>query len=157
MNALVVRIGRLEPMRVASAYGFGVNPEQLAWQMLTGWAKPKGLLDDLDAHPIFGFNNPYPLPGNPKYGYEFWIKVGAEVEPEGQIRITEFLGGLYAVTRCEVQGHPETNVPAGWKNLAEWCKSNHHVFGSHHALERCLSDPEDQEHLVLNLYCPIVA
>ena len=82
------------------------------------WAQPKGFLDDLATHPIFGFNNPYPIPQNPRYGYEFWMKVGVEVGPEGEIRIGGFLGGLYAVTRCEAQGHPEKNIPAGWQSLA---------------------------------------
>ncbi len=31
MNELEVRIVRLEPMRVASAQGFGQNPEEIAW------------------------------------------------------------------------------------------------------------------------------
>ena len=83
MSTTDVQIVRLEPMRVASTYGFGEHPEDQAWQILAEWAKPKGLLDDIDAHPIFGFNNPYPTPDNPKYGYEFWIKVGPAVEPEG--------------------------------------------------------------------------
>jgi hypothetical protein len=74
MNNLNAQIVKLEPMRMASAYGFGENPEEQAWQKLAGWAKPRGFLDDKTAHPVFGFNNPNPKPENPKYGYEFWIK-----------------------------------------------------------------------------------
>jgi DNA gyrase inhibitor GyrI len=141
-------------MRVATAYGFGENPEQLAWQALVAWAKPKCLLEDLEAHPIFGLNNPYPRQDNPKYGYEFWIKVGPELEPEGGIRIEECFGGLYAVTRCEVKGHPES-IPVTWQRLVKWCKENRHTLGHHPALEHFLGTPDDLEHLVLNLYCPI--
>ncbi len=154
MNRLTVRVVRLEPMRVATAYGFGVNPEERAWHTLVAWAAPKGLLDNPEEHPIFGLNNPYPVPDNPRYGYEFWIKVGPEVEPEGYIRIEEFFGGLYAVTRCEVNGHPE-QIPATWQKLAEWCKENDHPLGRHPALERFLTSPGDLEHLVMDLCCPV--
>ncbi|MGA9118237.1 MAG: GyrI-like domain-containing protein [Bacteroidota bacterium] len=152
-----VEIVRLEPMRVASTYGFGVNPEEKAWQNLVEWATPKGLLEDLAAHPIFGFNNPYPVQGNPKYGYEFWIKVGPEIEPDDGVRIEEFLGGLYAVARCEVRGHPEENIPEGWRSLVDWCKNNHHALGHHHALEKFLSSPADVNRLILDLCCPIIS
>lgn len=152
-----IEIRRLDPMRVASTHGFGANPEEVAWRKLVEWATPKGLLRDLTTHPIFGFNNPYPTPDNPRYGYEFWIKVGPETEPEGEVRIGEFLGGLYAVARCEANGHPEKNIPSGWQNLAEWCRNNNHPLGHHHALEKFLTSPADPSQLILELCCPIIS
>ncbi len=152
---MAINIIRLEPMRVASAYGFGDQPEAIAWDKLSAWAKPKGFLDDIGCHPIFGFNNPYPTEEHPRYGYEFWMKVGAETEPEDEIRIGEFFGGTYAVARCEVNGHPE-NILAAWQLLATWCKQNNHTMG-HNALERFLTTPDDLERLVLELHCPIVS
>ena len=151
-----IHIVRLPALRVASAYGFGFQPEEHAWNQLVQWAQPKGLLGDFEAHPIFGFNNPYPTPESPKYGYVFWIGVDQTVEPEGTIRIEEFFGGSYAVSRCEVNGDPGGRIPAKWKTLAEWCKLNHYTMGKHPALEQFLSRPDDIEHLVLNLYCPIL-
>ena len=151
-----IEIVHLDAVRVASAYGFGANPEEIAWRKLVAWAKPKGFLDDIALHPIFGLNNPYPSGPNARYGYEFWIKVGPEVEPEGEIRIGEFLGGNYAVARCEVKGHPES-IAGGWQELAVWCKKNNHALASHHALERFLSIPDDLNALVLELCCPIVS
>jgi DNA gyrase inhibitor GyrI len=152
-----VRIVRLEPMRVASAYGFGTSPEEAAWQTLAGWAKPKGFLDNLTEHPLFGFNNPYPTPDNPNYGYEFWIRVGSDVEPGGGVRIGEFFGGTYAVTRCEVRGNPGSTVPPAWQSLVQWCKDHQRTLGQHHALEGFLTLPDDLNRLVLNLYCPILS
>ncbi|MDD1750520.1 MAG: GyrI-like domain-containing protein [Methanothrix sp.] len=148
---------KLDPMRVASAYGFGEQPELTAWENLKQWAKPKGLLEDLEAHPIFGFNNPYPTRNTPKYGYVYWIKVGPDVEPEGNVRIEEFFGGTYAVQRCEVLGDPGRTVPSGWQSLAEWCKKNDHALAKHPALEQFLCPPDDLDHLVLLLHCPILA
>ncbi len=155
MNADEIQIVHLQPMRMASAYGFGEHPEDQAWQQLANWARPRGFLDNIEAHPIFGFNNPYPTPDSPKYGYEFWIKVAREVEPDGQIRIVEFLGGAYALGRCEVQGHPET-IPTSWQNLVQCCRDNNRVFGKHQALEGFVGTPDDLDHLVLDLYCPII-
>lgn len=155
MNAHTIEIVHLASMRIASAYGFGTNPEEVAWKRLCAWAKPKGYLADLHKNIVLGFNNPYPTAEHPRYGYEFWVKVGAEAEPEGDIRIEEFFGGTYAVARCEVMGHPETNVPAAWQALATWCKEHGHPPKPGHAFERILSSPDDLETLVLELYCPL--
>ena len=48
MSELDVRIVKLEPMRVASLWGYGPEPETIAWEKLRAWADPKGLLDDFD-------------------------------------------------------------------------------------------------------------
>jgi DNA gyrase inhibitor GyrI len=154
MDNFTVRLTNLEPMRVATAYGFGENPEEKAWQALVTWAGPRCLFDELEAHPIFGLNNPYPTPGSPKYGYEFWIKVEPEIEPEGCVRIEEFFGGPYAVMRCEVKAHPE-KIGESWQKLAQWCKENQHPHGRHPALERFLTNPGDLGNLVMDLYYPL--
>jgi DNA gyrase inhibitor GyrI len=154
-SPLNIQIVRLDAMRIASAYGFGDSPEEVAWQNLARWAKPRGFLDNLSDHPVYGFNNPYPTPATPRYGYELWMKVGPEVEPENDVRIGEFFGGLYATTRCEVHGNPE-KIPATWQSLAAWCKTNGYATGTHHALERYLSSPDDLASLMLELYCPIL-
>ncbi len=116
MSELDVRILELPPLRVACAHGFGAGPEDIAWKKLLDWAGPKGLLDDPQAHRIFGFNNPDPSPGSPNYGYEFQIVVGPEVEAAGEIKIKLMPGGKYAALRC-------TGIPGigeRWQQLAAW-------------------------------------
>jgi DNA gyrase inhibitor GyrI len=98
MSELDVRIVKLEPMRVASAFGFGEQPEYEAWEKILTWAKSVGITD-FEGYRFFGFNNPSPSPGNPNYGYEQWMTVDADVQPGEGIDIKEFAGGLYAVTR----------------------------------------------------------
>lgn len=156
MNTFDVHIVSLDPMRVASAYSFGDNPEEQAWNKLALWAKQKGFLGNNADHPVFGFNNPNPSSANPKYGYEFWMKVDPSTEPSGDIRIVEFLGGTYAATRCTAQGDPGRNIPVAWKALAGWCKKNNHRFGHHQPLESVVSGQDNPAELVLDLYCPIV-
>ena len=72
---LDVRIVQLEPLRVASALGFGPSPEAIAWEKILGWARQNGLPDAAStgatgkpAPRFFGFNNPSPSPGSPNYG-----------------------------------------------------------------------------------------
>lgn len=156
MSELDVRIVKLEPMRVASAHAFGPGPEGEAMEKLVAWAKPKGLLDDRKGHRIFGFNNPDPSPGSPNYGYEFWIVIGPDVEPEDEIKVKEFPGGLYAVTRCEVLGDAYDIIPATWKQLVTWLENSKYRGSTHQWLEEQLSPIGGTEDFVLDLYMPIV-
>jgi DNA gyrase inhibitor GyrI len=142
-------------MRVASVHGFGESPESQAWDKLIAWAGPKGLLDDVEKHRIFGFDNPNPSPGSPNYGYEFWIVVDPDVEPDGDVRIVGFRGGLYAVARCEGLG----NIGRVWQDLVGWREDSKYRGGSHQWLEEHIGPVEasqDPDALVLDLYLPIV-
>ena len=95
MNALEVRIINLAPIHVVSFLGFGPNPEELAWEQLTAWAGPQGLLESSEKHRLFGFNNPNPSAGSPNYGYEVWIEVDPEeVATEEDVKIKRFQGGI---------------------------------------------------------------
>ncbi len=154
MNNFNVRIVNLEPKRVASVLGFGGSPEEQAWEKLVAWAGPKGLLEDIKQHPIFGFDNPKPSPGSPNYGYEFWITVGPEVEPEGEVKIQTFSGGLYAVAGC--QG--VENISPTWKQLVAWLDDSRYKHAHHQWLEQHLgyaNDAPDGESLLMDLHMPI--
>ena len=162
MSELEVRVVRLEPMRVASLWGFGDNPEEEAFTKLEAWARPKGYLDDPEKHPIFGFNNPSPAPGSPNYGYEVWIQVGPEVEPEGEVRIVGFDGGLYAVARCEVPSGNYDVIGRIWKGLATWREDSQYKCASHQWLEKSVLIPQwpipiepPGIEFVMDLYLPI--
>lgn len=152
MNTLDVRIVTLDPMRVASVLGFGPSPEAAAWQKLAAWAGPRGLLAEPDRPRIFGFNNPSPSPASPNYGYEFWIVVGPDVQAEGDVRIKQFDGGLYAVTRC--QG--VDNITPTWKQLVAWLAASAYRQAHHQWLEEHISTVDvAPNELTLDLYAPI--
>lgn len=116
MNDLEVKIIHLEPMRIASALGFGTSPEPIAWQKIIKFAESQGWLNDLDSHRFFGFNNPSPSPGSPNYGYEQWITVDPDTEAQEGIKIIDFPGGDYAVARCEGLGE----IGEIWQKLVAW-------------------------------------
>jgi AraC family transcriptional regulator len=150
MTELDVRIVKLEPMLVASAYGFGESPEGVAWDNMLAWAKGKGLLEK--PYRNFGFNNPNPSPGSPRYGYEIWITVQPDVEPGEGIRVLDFNGGLYAVARCEGL----QNIGDVWRALATWREDSRYQKAYHQWLEELLTPPDVPfEDYIFDLYLPI--
>lgn len=154
MDEINVRIVKLEKMRAASFYSFGQQPEYEAWSKLEAWAKPKGYLDDIEHHRIFGFDNPSPTPASPNHGYEFLIAIGPETEVEEGIKIVDFPGGLYAVMNTGRIEDPWDTIPKAWMKLSEWLEQSKYCMGKHQYLEEHLGSPK--EDWSLDLYMPIV-
>jgi DNA gyrase inhibitor GyrI len=151
MNELHIRIVKLEPMRAASTHGFGAGPEHKAWEKMRAFMQQKGYMNDLKAHRFFGFNNPDPSPGSPNYGYEQWITVTPDVEPEGDVRVKSYGGGLYAVAHCQLSHITET-----WKQLIVWREGSRYKPAHHQWLEECLTpfyEPEGD--IAFDIYLPI--
>lgn len=156
MSELDIRIVRLEPTWVASVLGFGTQPENEAWQKLIDWAKPKGYLDQPEQHRIFGFNHPEPTPDSPNYGYELWLTVKSQIETEGEVEIIRFLGGLYAVARCEVKGNPYETIPSTWQSMVEWREQSRYKSANHQWLEAFVETSRMAEGIfTLDLYLPV--
>ena len=155
MSELDVRIVNLEPMRVASFWGFGASPERAAWDQLLAWARPRGLLGNREAHRLFGFNNPNPSAGSPNYGYETWIVVDPDTEAEGGAKIVDFEGGLYAVTRCVVPQGQFDVIGLTWQRLVAWREDSRYKGGTHQWLEESVPIDLPDTEFVLDLYLPI--
>ena len=151
MSDTDVRIERLNPLRVAWVRAVGRSPEQDAWDRLTAWARPAGLLDDPVAHAVFGFNNPSPTSTAAEYGYELWIAIDKTSQPPEPIGVKEFPGGLYAVASC-----PLTEVPQRWKDLIRWVHSTPHTWQkTAHGLERVRNPLAPPPEMILDLYLPL--
>ncbi len=153
MTELPVRIIRLEPLRVAMSYGFGASPEGIAWEKLMAYVRAKELDKDNQAHRYFGFNNPSPTPGSPNYGYEQWITVDPETQGEGEVKIKEFGGGLYAVTRCQL-----AHITEVWMQLVGWREKSRYRQANHQWLEEVIANPAAVEvngDTEFDLYLPI--
>jgi hypothetical protein len=137
-------------MRVASFYGFSETPENDAHAKTDAWLKAHGL-DKKGAFRHFGFNNPNPSAGSPKYGYEIWILPEGKLPEDGDAEIKEFPGGLYAVGPCSGL---ET-IGQDWQKLVAWRDSSEYQCGKHQWLEEILDPPVSLEDLSFHLYLPI--
>ena len=146
-TGLEVKIVDLKTMSVASFRAISESPEHDAASKLASWAQGKGYLDDLDTHPIFGFNNPSPTRGKKEYGYEFWIKVHDDFEEKGTV-IKEITGGRYAVTLSESL----SIIGERWMQLVQWVKDNGYEFGDAQCLEKTHDFSAPDEELALDLY-----
>lgn len=139
---------------MAITKAFGAAPEKESWQRLRDWAAPRGLLEDSDRHPVFGFNNPPPSSDRKEYGYEFWIRVDPAMEPEEEIAVKDFEGGLYAVTTCTNL----SKVGEIWMDLWKTVQSGEFPYEwrpGTHELEKHRTPLAPPEQLVLDLYLPI--
>lgn len=152
MSDLDVRIVHLEPLHVACTHGFGESPEIEAFEKMLAYVKSTGLdLDDATVR-CFGFNNPSPSPGSPNYGYDVWVTVGPDSEPEGDVTIIDFPGGLYGVAGCK----GTSNIGVVWQQLVNWLEDSQYRRGHHQWLEELLTPPDlDYENYRFDLYIPI--
>ena len=154
MNEFNVRIVRLEPLRAACVNGFGVSPEGEAWSKLWQWAEGKGLLANYETRRYFGYNNPNPTPGSPNYGYDQWMTVEPEVKSEAEVKVFDFPGGLYAVTRTRLD-----KIGENWMRLVAWVEASPYQGLHAICLEECLTPKAardgDMEAMELDLYLPV--
>ncbi len=152
-NTLVdIRIIRLPAFRVAYYRALSEHPEQDAWKVLNAWARDNNLMDGKTSSGLFGFDNPSPFKGNPIYGYEVWMRVAEGITESGDIKIKDFPGGLYAVTRTYLP-----TIGENWQRLVKWRKRSPYKHGSHQWLEQPLSPPGTPDNsILLDLYLPIL-
>ncbi|MCB2209832.1 GyrI-like domain-containing protein [bacterium] len=154
MSELTVRIVELPSLRVASALGFGQEPEDQAWKKILTFLDEKGLRGGMAEMKFYGFNNPDPSHGSPNYGYEQWVVVPDDVEATEDVEIKTFPGGKYAVTRCT--GIP--NLPETWMALRAWREDSPHLYGSHQWLEQWVNPSAagmDVDTVEMDLFMPI--
>lgn len=152
MSEIEVKIVNLEAKRMLSAYGFGAEPEGMAWEKLMAFGLEKGLIVEGKAPATYGFNNPNPSEGSPNYGYEIWLPVDVGIEPEGDLRINDFKGGLYAVTTFKGL----ENIGEIWGKLVKWREGSKYKHATHQWLEHLKTWPDlPPEEFVFDLYLPI--
>ena len=151
-----VRIVNLPAMRVASALGYGTEPENQATRMIAEFAQSIDLKPGDPGYRAFGFNNPNPSPGSPNYGYEMWLVVDPEVEAEEPIQIKDTPGGKYAVARFTGL----SNIGRIWRELVVWFEDSPYTRPPNccTCLEEVVNPGEtDPEKWVFDLYLPIAA
>jgi DNA gyrase inhibitor GyrI len=129
-----VQFVKLPPMKVASALGYGEQPETEAWNKIFSWMKAHNLLSDLSKRRFFGFNNPDPSPGSPNYGYEQWVTNPENIPAEGDIKVFDFPGGYYATLECQL-----LNIGEAWGELVNWQAGSKYRMAPNQCLEEALT------------------
>lgn len=160
MNDFKVRIEELGPMQVASVRVISTTPENDAWLKMRVWADKHGLLNNLERHPVFGFNNPNPSKDKPEYGYEFWIKLDPDADygPSEGVEFKKFQGGKFAVATSKLKEDIDSDgVLRTWKNLVKWAEeSEYEIDREIQCLERALQTDVSEDELILDLYLPLL-
>jgi AraC family transcriptional regulator len=151
---LDVKIVRLEPMRVACFNGYGPEPENLVFQKVRDYVRQKGLDRDANTHRFFGYNNPNPSAGSPNYGYDVLVTVDESVESEGEMRVFDFPGGLYAVLRFKPSSGEE--IFPTWQKFVAWQEKSRYRPARHQWLEEHIGDINKTfPDLTMDLYMPV--
>ncbi len=161
-----IKVVELNPMKVASFQYVGENPELNAFKEMITWAQEKNLLSKNMRYHFFGFNNPIPTEDNPVYGYEVWLPLDDDFEGDGEIKIKEFKGGLFAVTEMlfsDFLSGQDWNVFHSAAKL--WMKENMYEFDSTvQWLEEHITEKKEIENFIqkndlpkwnIGLYLPI--
>lgn len=145
-----VRLERLETMRAAYTHAFSQRPEEDAWKKIEACAKLKELLEENSGTRVFG-RNTYPTNNPEPHGYEFFLTVGPDIKPEGDIEIREIPGGLYAVLRFR----DLDNIREAWERLwkcikeskydhVDWQKGEHGWFNGYEELLNPLEESPNE-------------
>ena len=116
-----VRLERLETMRAAYTHALSDTPEEDAMKKMLDWIKTKGLMEKASGFRFFG-RNTYPTDKPEPHGYEIYLTVNRDIEPEGDVETKEIEGGLYAVLRFKNL----YKIGEAWVKLWKWIEESEH-------------------------------
>jgi len=147
----IVRIVKLDPIRVAVCNRVSKSPENDSYEAMRAWAEPKGLLDDPVKYPLFGRNNPNPSPDKEEYGYDFMLAVPADMEIDGEMKEGEIPGGSYAVVRTHF-----STITDMWYWLYNWTKEKDYKVTGHGYEEHIIGvDVKNPDNMLFDLWLQI--
>lgn len=148
------KLFELPIMKVACFRAISESPEYDAFNKLRDWASLKGLLEDIEKNPIYGFERPDLYKSEKIRAYEFWIKVDSDKIADKEVELRQVPSAKYATTVCKTGGEPWRTIPLAWQKLDEWVKSQGYKMG----LAQCLEQhhaPGLSDDFTLTLYYPI--
>lgn len=118
-----IELKRIKPLRVAHSHVLSETPEEDVWKKIETWARCKGLLTGEKGTRIFG-RNTYPTNNPEPHGYELFLTVDHSIIPEGDIKIGEIPGGLYAVLKSTSLDQ----MGDAWRYLWSWIEKSEYEF-----------------------------
>jgi DNA gyrase inhibitor GyrI len=115
LDEMRVRLERLGTMRAAHVHVLSDAPEEGAMKKMIAWAERKGIGEAR----LFG-RNTYPTDNPEPHGYELFLTVGPEIQPDESIDIVELHSGLCAVLRFQNLNE----IGEAWKKLWGWIEES---------------------------------
>lgn len=143
-------------MRVACVRHVGPYQEcAAAWNTLTSWAGPKGLITPETVFLGLSYDDPDTVPPD-QLRYDACITVGPEAQAEGAVDIREIAGRDYAVT---VHRGPYEELYQVYTDLyGEWIPTNGYTYLEEPAVEIYRNTPETTppEDLITEVCAPVM-
>ncbi len=120
LKDMEVRIERLEIMPAVYVHVLSDTPEDDAVKKIIEWAEARGLHERRVVKPRLFGRNTYPTDNPEPHGYEFYLTVSPDIEPEEDIEIAKIDSGLYAVLRFKNL----EKIGEAWQHLWDWIKES---------------------------------
>ena len=123
MKDMEVRVERLETMRAVHVHVLSDTPEEDAQKRIIEWAEARGLQEKRVKPRLFG-RNTHPTENPEPHGYEGYLTVSPDLEPEGDLEIKEVREGLYAVLRF----NNLEKIHEAWQHLWDWIRESDYEY-----------------------------
>lgn len=154
-STMEVRIAEIEPIRVAFVRHVGPYAAcKQAWEVLCGWAGPRGLLQPETVYLGLSHDDPDVTPAD-KLRYDACIVVDREVRAEGEVGVQEIAGGDYAITSH--RGPYEKLVHTYARLCGEWLPRSGREVRAAPSFEIYRNDPSTTrpEELLTDVHVPL--
>jgi AraC family transcriptional regulator len=155
-KSMEVRVQRLEPTRVAFLRHVGPYADVRAvWERLCSWAGRRGLMGPATVMLGLSWDDPE-VTAPDRLRYDAAIKVGPQVQGEGEIWIQEIPAGEYAVA---MHRGPYEKLIESYKGVfGEWLPASGREPGPGPCLEFYRNDPgtAKPEDLLTEIWVPLV-
>ena len=153
MNAKI-EIKETPKLNLAGITHVGVNGIENAFEKLTKWANPKGLLKSSEAKMGRVFFDSFKVTAPDKVRMSIFFTTDAPFEPEGEVNKLTINNGKCIVGRFEIT--PD-EFEKSWTSLFIWMNENGYKKGSENPYEIYQNDfrKHPAKKLIVDLYIPI--
>ena len=153
MNAKI-EIKETPKLNLAGITHVGVNGIENAFEKLTKWANPKGLLKSSEAKMGRVFFDSFKVTAPDKVRMSIFLTTDAPFEPEGEVNKLTINNGKCIVGRFEIT--PD-EFEKSWTSLFIWMNENGYKKGSENPYEIYQNDfrKHPEKKLIVDLYIPI--
>lgn len=137
-----VRLVWLPPATVAAVHTVSLSPEWDNLRLVREFIKENRLAETKPDFRVFGFN----YDSDKYHGYEHWITIPEDMEPEAPFVKKRFEGGLYGAHMIPMGAFEE------WQWLYEWAEASEEYDIDWRAPERMMGGMLEESLNIINIY-----